>query len=188
ADRKKLAEATEESARIGLTVENLAFAISAAREEVAAATRAVTLEARRGQVAEVQEKIPTLRLAARTCSEALAAFVSSYSELYAASADMRRCGFRWPRDEVFAVNLRNSLQFALWSAPGHLNTQALPPPSQRLDVGDVMERFINELELSLQRELDEPVPRRAQDDYGRPPPLPRIPGEEFLVDEPAAAE
>jgi hypothetical protein len=177
-DRKALAEVTNESARIHLTIENLGFAITAAREEVSAAQRAVERAAARMNTSAALAEVGEMRAAGSRCATALGDFLTAFDQVIAISNRVRRLGGAWPRHKVFEGSVRRALQTHLY--PRHIATEPLlTPAANRIALGVVLDRWISQLEISLDRELKEPV------DYGRPPPLPPIEGEQFLENEAA---
>jgi hypothetical protein len=180
-DRKALEDATNEAARLNLVVENLMFAIAAARQEVAEAEAAVRRAADQENTAAALAETAAMRASASRCTKALTEFLAEFDDVIARSNNVRRLGGRWPRREVFEGSVRRALQLHLY--PRHLESAPLLTAlSSRQELDVVIERWISELELSLKSGA-RPA---ARIDYGRPPPLPRIPGEEFLVDEEAA--
>jgi hypothetical protein len=184
--QRDLQAATEESARLNLVIENLTFAIRAAREEVAEAEAEVRSAAHRENTAAALAEVGAMRASASRCTTALTEFLASFDDVIVRSNNVRRLGGRWPRHEVFEGSVRRALQVHLY--PRHLESAPLLTAlSSRQELDVVIERWIAELEISLERGIEAPEARRPVD-YGRPPPLPRIPGEEFLDNEEAAAE
>jgi hypothetical protein len=125
-----------------------------------------------------------MRASASRCTTALTEFLAAFDDVIERSNNVRHLGGRWPRHEVFEGSIRRALQVHLYKR--HLQTEPLlTAMSSRQELDVVIERWISELELSLKNGGAAPA---AAINYGRPPPLPRIAGEEFLTDETAAAE
>jgi hypothetical protein len=155
-DQRDLQAATEESARIGLTVENLVFAIKAAREDVAAAEAAVERAAFRAKASAAQGEQVALRHAAADTVAGLDAFLAGFDRLVSTSNAIRRSGVgRFPSEEVFLGACRRSLQAAMMQR--RLNSEpVIVAAALRKPLGEVIERFLDELELSIERQLEEP--------------------------------
>jgi hypothetical protein len=153
ADRRALGDASAESARLTIELENLGFAIAAAQKRVSAAEAAVERAGVRSRAIEAQGRVAELRAAGSACAQHLSEFLVQYSRLMHISADIRRSGAgRWPRDEVWELSIRRSLQFAL--APHHLNSGPLDRPGDRRDLAATLEHWFSELEIDLERRLE----------------------------------
>ena len=158
-DLRDLQAATEESSRILLSVENLNFAIQAARAEVSAANVAVERAAIRSASIAALGKVAELRATGVACAEALDKFVAAYTALHELGTEIRQSHVgSWPSMEIFALNVRRSLLFELFRAPGHLNPEPIPSPSSRRSLEELLERFIENFEVSLQRQLGDDDP------------------------------
>jgi hypothetical protein len=162
-DLRDLQAATEESSRVLLSAENLTYAIRAARAEVSAARVAVERATIRSASVAALEKVAELRAAGFACADALEKFVEAYTTLFELGTEIRRAHVgSWPSMEIFALNVRRSLLFELYQAPGHLNPEPIPSPSSRRSLEELLERFIDGFEVSLQRQLgDEPEEAEA---------------------------
>jgi hypothetical protein len=153
-DRRALEDATSDASRLHLQIENLNFAIQAARAEVSAAGVAVERATIRSAAVAALENVAKLRAAGFTCADALEKFVEAYTVLFGLGTEIRRSGVgSWPSMEIFALNVRRSLLFELYQAPGHLNPEPIPSPSSRRSLEELLERFIDGFEVSLQRQL-----------------------------------
>jgi hypothetical protein len=163
-EMRDLADATRESVEIHLTIENLDFGIKAARAEVAAAAAAVERAMIRSASVAALEKVAELRAAGFACADALEKFIEAYTMLFELGTEIRRSGVgSWPSMEIYTLNVRRSLLFELYQAPGHLNPEPIPSPSSRRSLEELLERFIDGFEISLQRQLgDEPEAAAAE--------------------------
>ena len=183
ADRRALQDASDESVSTRVAIDNYVYAIQAAREEVAAAEAAVRGAAHRENTKAALAEVAHMRASGSRCSAALAEFLASFDEVIERSNTVRRLGGRWPRHEVFEGSIRRALQVHLYRR--HLQTEPfLTAMASRVELDTVIERWINELEISLERGIEAPEVHRPVE-YGRPPGPPRIPGEEFLDNEAA---
>jgi len=195
ADKRALDDATNEAARIHLQVENLAFAIRGANDEVAAASQAVERAELQAKSTIALEQMAELRRAGNECAEALDTFLARYDHIYELSDRIRRVDprFRWPRDEIFEGAVRRALMASLAAQGRRLNPDPLiVAPSQRRTLREILQHFVNELEASLtiaSGGVPKAVAPRVEPD-DEPPPVDYIEGEEFLDDPPmtAAAE
>ena len=163
-DLRDLQAATEESSRTLLSVENLGFAIQAAQAEVLAARVVAERAAIRSAAVAALEKVAELRAAGVACADALEKFIEAYTLLFELGTEIRRSGVgSWPSMEIYTLNVRRSLLFELYQAPGHLNPEPIPSPSSRRSLEELLERFIDGFEVSLQRHLgDEPEAEAAE--------------------------
>jgi hypothetical protein len=178
-DKRRLAESTDESLRIGAEIDNLSFAIAAANEKVEAARIFVGTEAAKIKARQALELSAELEREGAACDAALSQFLASYDAVVATANQVRslRIG-RWPGHEAFAVGVRNSIQAAL--TPRRLNTEPLLlSPSQRHELGVVLDRHIQELRLSLARVIDGTAAPVFV--YDPPPPLELLEGEAELL-------
>ena len=158
-DLRDLQAATEESSRTLLSVENLGFAIQAAQAEVLAARVVAERAAIRSAAVAALEKVAELRAAGVACADALEKFIEAYTLLFELGTEIRRCGVgSWPSMEIYTLNVRRSLLFELYQAPGHLNPEPIPSPSSRRSLEELLERFIDGFEVSLQRQLGDDDP------------------------------
>jgi hypothetical protein len=166
-DKRALDDATTESARNGLKIENLSYAIAEATERVASARSAVERAAFRAKVSTAQEEQADLRKAAADTVSGLDAFLAGFDRIVSAANAIRRSGVgRFPSDEIFQGACRRSLQAALMSGGRHLNSEpVIVAVAQRRPLGEVIERFLDELKFSIDRqwsELAEPEAEAAE--------------------------
>jgi hypothetical protein len=155
--KARIGELSQEVGRIDHELVALGSAQVEGSRRLAAARRDAERDVIRGKAAEALEKVPELRAEGARCGALLHQFLESYARIYAISDSIRKTGVgRWSRDEVFEGTVRRSLMAAL---PRGLRPEPLiTAPAQRKELAEVLERHISELEISLQRELDELEP------------------------------
>jgi hypothetical protein len=159
AAKKRIAELSQLAIAIDHELVGLNGAQVGASRRLAVARRMAEIDAHRAKANAAMAKIPVLRRAGTAATEGLTQFLENYALLHKVSNEMRRSGVgRAWRDEIFSLACRRSIQFALYTAPGTLNTEPIPVPSSRRELGEVLEKFIGEFEASLQMELDELEP------------------------------
>jgi hypothetical protein len=189
ADQKRLIEATEEAGRVELEIQNLQFAMVEAKRRVAAAEAEFGREGVRLRAEEAQAKIAEWRLHGSRAAALLMEFLQEYDLTIGDSKEIRRLVqglIRFPGAEQLEVSIRSALQVHLYRR--HLQTEPLLVAlSSRHELGAVLEKWTEQAESALDRVIEGGVvPAPVAVDYGRPPPLPMIEGEQYLDNEEAA--
>jgi hypothetical protein len=116
-------------------------------------------------------------------------FLQEYDLTIGDSKEIRRLVqglIRFPGAEQLEVSIRSALQVHLYRR--HLQTEPLLTAlSSRHELGAVLEKWADQAEIALERVIEGGVvPAAPPIDYGRPPPLPMIEGEQYLDNEEAA--
>jgi len=150
--QKRLREIGQELGLVNSELIGLDAAADTARARLAGARREAERQAKIERVAEVRALIKPLREAAAATASHLNQFLGAYDQLHQMSDVVRQTGLgRWPRGESFNVLIRDSLQAAL--RPRHLASEPARAGSPR-QIQQVVERYIDELQASLQRAID----------------------------------